>query len=285
MTDPKTPSGWGIQLSKLWMQSSMPFPVDVCELAQVFSKQRFSDPVGLIRPHGIAGIDGMLSRRKSKGDWCISYDEQVSSPGRINFTLAHELGHYLLHRTLRERFSCGQGDVLSSSDADEKRIEREANIFASYLLMPANDFRSFTDGNPVSIELLSACAERYGTSLTAAALKFIELTDEAAMLVMATDGFVCWSAPSRLARRARAYLPPGTPLPVSAEEGAPDGRMAGRGIWHPSCEAQEFTLTSDQYDMSIFLIRLLDVRHVVHEDEEVQDSYGFMTERLGGSPS
>jgi hypothetical protein len=282
MSESQTPSGWGIQLSKLWMLSGMPFPVDVRELAPVFSKQRFPDPVGLIRPHGIAGIDGMLSRRKTKGDWCISYDESVTSPGRINFTLAHELGHYLLHRTLRERFSCGQGDVLSSSHSSEKQIEREANIFASYLLMPANDFRAFVGRNPVNLELLSACAARYGTSLIAAALKYIELTEDAALLVMSTDGFVCWSVPSRLARLARSYLPPGTPLPAGAEGGVRGGRMVERGIWHPSYEAQEFALSSDQYAMSIFLIRLFDVHHVGHDEEEVRDSSRYMSERFSG---
>lgn len=63
MTEPTTPAGWGIQLSKLWIASGQAFPVDVRLLALEVTKQRFADPVGLVVPHGVAGIDGMLSMR------------------------------------------------------------------------------------------------------------------------------------------------------------------------------------------------------------------------------
>jgi hypothetical protein len=93
MSDPTTPPAWGSQLSKLWMASGQDFPVDVKVLALEVSKTRFpDDPVGLIKAHGISGIDGMLSRRKKKGDWCISYDETVTVLGRINFTLGTNWG-------------------------------------------------------------------------------------------------------------------------------------------------------------------------------------------------
>ncbi|WP_156926747.1 ImmA/IrrE family metallo-endopeptidase [Cohnella panacarvi] len=57
---------------------------------------------------------------------------------RQNFTRAHELGHILLH---------GQFDLNSPSDMtliDERTaaiMEREANMFASRLLMPTYIFR------------------------------------------------------------------------------------------------------------------------------------------------
>ena len=134
MSNPTTPSAWGIEYSKLWMMCGQNFPVDVKQLAPEVTKTRFPDePVGIIKAHGISGIDGMLSKRK-KGDWCISYDDTVTVPGRINFTLGHEFGHYLLHRTLREKFQCGQGDMLDYDGAESKKLESEANKFASYLL-------------------------------------------------------------------------------------------------------------------------------------------------------
>ena len=78
----------------------------------------------------------MLSKRNSKGDWCISYDEAVPIPGRMYFTLGHEFGHYLLHRKVREDgFQCGQGEMLVYESAESRQFESEANKFASYLLM------------------------------------------------------------------------------------------------------------------------------------------------------
>ena len=281
MSEPQSPSAWGIQLSKLWMMSGQSFPVDVGAIATTVTKQRFQDPVGLIRPHGIPGIDGMLSRRKTKGDWCISYDESVTSPGRINFTLAHELGHSLLHRTLRDQFSCGQGDVLGFGEADARRIELEANVFASYLLMPANDFRANVGTSEFTLESLGAGADRYRTSLTATALKFVELTEQSVILVMARDGFVCWSMVSRAARLVRGYLPPGTPVPDEALEVSPAGDHVGPGVWHRDYAAEQFMLASDSYDLVIFLVRLLDTRLVVHVEEEPQDAVDFMSNRFG----
>lgn len=282
MSDPQSAPAWGIQMSKLWMMSGQSFPVDVTAIATEVSKQRSPDPIGLVRPHGMAGIDGMLSRRRSKNDWCISYDENVISPGRINFTLAHEFGHYLMHRSLRDQFSCGQRDVVGFGEAEGRRIESEANVFASYLLMPANDFRAVIGTSRVSLETLRAGADRYRTSLTATALKFVELTEEAVLLVVARDGFICWSVPSRLARLARSYLAPGTPLPHEAHDVGANGRRVAPGVWHRAYEAEEFAITSDSYDLSIFLVHLLNVRHVIDEEEETQDAFDLMTERSSG---
>ncbi|RUS55086.1 hypothetical protein QI30_08970 [Kurthia sp. 3B1D] len=74
-------------------------------------------------------------------DACSSWDDNrlfimigsaLSSPSRIKFTLAHELGHYLLHYHLsKEDFN--KKDIY-------KRIEIEANYFASAFLLPAPAF-------------------------------------------------------------------------------------------------------------------------------------------------
>lgn len=53
---------------------------------------------------------------------------------RDRFTLAHELGHYLLHSK--------QGKLpMQASRKGSSRIEWEANWFAAGFLMPADDFR------------------------------------------------------------------------------------------------------------------------------------------------
>lgn len=290
MTEPTTPAGWGIQLSKLWTASGQPFPVDVKQLALEVTKQRFADPVGLVVPHGVSGIDGMLSKRAKKGDWCISYDESVTVPGRINFTLAHELGHYFCHRRRQVEFRCGQGAMLDYYGEASRKLEKEANVFASYLLMPAIDFRQQIEGQAVSLELLGAVADRYQTSFTATALKWLEITPEAAMLVVARDEFVCWSYPSKLASSKCAYLPPGTPVPESATQRLHASACRSRnswcgvpaGVWHPSLEADEAVIVSDQFEQAIFLVRFPSARGVVHEEEMEQDSFDVLTEPAEG---
>jgi hypothetical protein len=286
MTEPTTPVAWGIQLSKLWLASGQTFPVDVKVLALEVTTQRFEDPIGSVVPHGVPGIDGMLSLRAKKDYWVISYDETVSIPGRVNFTLAHELGHYLCHRMEQKRFCCGQSDMLDYNSGSSRKMEREANVFASYLLMPATDFRQQIAGATVSLSHLGMIAARYATSFTATALKWLELTDEAAMLVVARDEFVCWSYPSKSV--SSAYLAPGTPVPESAVARAQgsakhSGDIVLRvapGVWHPSLEAEESLIVSDQFDLTIFLIRYPGARSVEHVEEEVGDAVDGMS-KLG----
>jgi len=281
MTEPTTAAGWGIQLSKLWILSGQPFPVDVRQLALEVTKQRFQDPVGLVVAHGIPGIDGMLSKRLKNGDWCISYDEAVVVLGRINFTLAHEFGHYLCHRHRQGEFRCGQTDMLDYHSEASRRMEKEANVFASYLLMPAADFRQQIDGQAVTLTLLGEVADRYKTSFTATALKWLEITDEAAMLIVARDEFICWSYPSKLAANIGAYLAPGTPVPESAfyrlKTSANHSRntwcRVSPGVWHQLLEAEESVIISDQFDLTIFLVRYPGARSVEHDEAPEADAF------------
>ncbi|QAU35151.1 ImmA/IrrE family metallo-endopeptidase [Janthinobacterium sp. 17J80-10] len=290
MNDPATPVAWGIQLAKLWLASGQGFPVRVKDIALEVTKARFAEPVGCVIPHGIDGIDGMLSKRQKKNDWCISYDENVTIPGRINFTIAHELGHYLLHRKLRDTFQCGQVQILEYDSPESKRIESQANTFASYLLMPRTDFEVQIAGQPLSFDLLGHCADRYQTSLTATALKWLEFTSEAAMLVVADhDEFICWSFCSQAAKRIGAYKSPGEVVPPSVIEHlrsiafAPGGtRSVAPGVWHATEDAIEAAIISDQFEQLIFLIRFPSAVGVNHADEPESDTFTDLMEKAQG---
>ncbi len=58
---------------------------------------------------------------------------------RFRFTMAHELGHYILHANWFEKMSIlSVGESLStiSSDNNSRRLEIQANKFAAFFLMP-----------------------------------------------------------------------------------------------------------------------------------------------------
>lgn len=292
MTNPTTPSAWGIQLSKLWLASAQSFPVRVKDIALEVTKTKFADPIGCVIPHGIAGIDGMLSKRQKKNDWCISYDDSVTVPGRINFTIAHELGHYLLHRKQRDAFQCGQVQMLDYDSLESRRIESQANTFASYLLMPRNDFETQIAGHKLSFDLLGHCADRYQTSLTATALRWLEFTAEAAMLVVADhDEFICWSYCSQSAKRIGAYIPPGEIVPSSVLEhmrsnpqNLRESRRVAPGVWHATEEAIESLIVSDHFEQNIFLIRFPFASIVNHAEEPELDAFTDLT-KMGQRPN
>ena len=148
------------------------FPVDVpplaLEAARIFG---WSDPITQVQSAKIKGFEGALFADGERREWLLLYNEAVSSLGRVRFTQAHELGHYILHRQDRESFQCSDADMLNWSK-DDKDIEGQADLFASYLLMPLDDYRKQVTAM-VDLDLLGHCADRYGVSLTAAILKWL----------------------------------------------------------------------------------------------------------------
>jgi hypothetical protein len=98
------------------------------------------DPISEVRPAPIESFEGALFASDGRSRWMLLYNETLKSKGRIRFTKPHELGHYILHRLHRSAFECSAADMLHWSQ-DDKDMEAQADLFASYLLMPLNDFR------------------------------------------------------------------------------------------------------------------------------------------------
>ena len=60
--------------------------------------------------------------------------EEETSTGRLRFTCAHELGHWLLHK---KQFSgTGENAALRSGDESDNTLEVQANLLGSILLLP-----------------------------------------------------------------------------------------------------------------------------------------------------
>lgn len=180
------------------------FPVQVDELAVEYSRQCFPDsPIERVEGEVLGEFEGMLAAKKSQSKWMILYNSAVVSEGRKRFTVAHEFGHYILHRDQQSRFECGAGDIAAGDNQD---IELEADQFASTLLMPLDDFRRQVDGQKISFDLLGHCADRYGVSLTAAALRWIEIAEKRAVLIASRDDFMLWAKSNSAAYKSGAYF-------------------------------------------------------------------------------
>jgi Zn-dependent peptidase ImmA (M78 family) len=86
-------------------------------------------------------------------------------------------------------------------------IEREANEFASALLMPFDDFRrQISAKSEPNFEQLSDCATRYDVSLVAAILRWLRYTEVRSMIVVSRDGFVKWAWSSEPALKSGRFL-------------------------------------------------------------------------------
>jgi IrrE N-terminal-like domain len=189
------------------------FPIKVIDVArdysaQVYPRARITLVEGrAFNTRGSNAFEGaLILKPDGSGEWGIFYNSAITSPGRINFTLAHELGHYLLHRALvGESIYCGKGDLWDWSSSYRQR-EVQANTFASYLLMPLDDFRAQVKGfRRPSVQDFEAIARRYAVSTTAAILKWLEITDRRAMIVISRDGFIDWSWSSEPLLRTKCH--------------------------------------------------------------------------------
>lgn len=78
--------------------------------------------------------------------WVYVSNDAGNPIGRQRFTAAHELGHAVLHRdTMPEQFLADTHGMISDPDATLDPKEREANRFASELLMPDEICRARAD--------------------------------------------------------------------------------------------------------------------------------------------
>jgi hypothetical protein len=248
------------------------FPVDVESIAREFSRQFFPDaPITMVEGARLSkGVEGMLRPKPDgSGEWGILYNNSIGSPGRQNFTLAHEFGHYLLHRAeLAEGRACSGRDMGEWSNGRQRTrheiVEAEANTFASFLLMPLDDFREQIKGCAIDIDTMTAISERYVVSLTAAILKWLTMTDKRAMIVVGKDGFIDWAWSSEplfrtgihyRARQEVIELPPRSLAALgAAPETARNGAAHAPGIWPGTDPVREMTVFSPTNEMTISLL-------------------------------
>ena len=296
MSLPTTPEGWAIHLTKLLdhvrkAHAIARFPIDVASIAKDYSRQVFPDaPITMVEGLDLSkGLEGMLMPNPhSEGEWGIIYNTNIASPGRRNFTLAHELGHYLLHRKIRPLGLECTFQQMGNWRSEQGQIEAEANRFASFLLMPLNDFRAQISRQNIDIDLMQRLAERYAVSLTAAILKWLTITDQRAMLVVGKEDFIDWAWSSDPLLKSGIYYAARqrvTELPAQSlaaqnvdREIARIGVQHPAGVWQGQEPVQEMTVYGRQNEMTISL--LLYPRHgrsgwagAEIEEEPVSDTY------------
>ena len=187
-------------------------PVDVAELALQYSAQIAREtPILQVEDRNLPGCTGALVYSdEAPRKWGI-YCHLGQSPGRRRFTVAHEFGHYVLHRDMIERDGAFEGgiycDEKSVHQGAGEGIEREADSFAANLLMPLHDFRRILPARSrPGFDQLGTLAQRYGVSLTAAVLRWLEYTETRALVIVSNEGFALWSKASSPALNSGAFI-------------------------------------------------------------------------------
>ena len=123
------------------------------------------------------------------------------SPGRVRFSICHELGHYFIEEH-RELIVGGKvHNSLEPFKPAKNRIESEADNFASALLIPEVALRGFM-GSRAELPLgaILQLADDAQASVQATAFRYVTLANEACVAVISKGTKVLWSVASEPAQ-------------------------------------------------------------------------------------
>jgi len=157
----------------------------------------------LVRSSPVRGARANLVRVGTRG--IIGVAEGLPNEQR-RFAIAHELGHFEVHANVSWLGLCTGDDLIAGYHASGR--EEEANAFATELLMPADLFEPGCDVARVAWDAIERLAASFQVSLSAAAIRFVELSYERVAVVCCKDGRVAWTSHSadfhgRIERGAR----------------------------------------------------------------------------------
>lgn len=132
----------------------------------------------------IEGAGARLNRSINKG--FITVSNEIPEKGRVRFNIAHELGHYELHKDEKTLTICTDED-LNQWYQTQDHLEMSANVFAAELLMPENLFKPLVKNRKPSFAEIIKLASIFNTSIMATATKFVEHTDEVCCLFISRE--------------------------------------------------------------------------------------------------
>jgi len=140
-------------------------------------------------------FDGALLRSRTKFAGQILVRSGIREVGRKRFTIAHEIGHYVLHG--HQQTSCSSRVIEGWKDG-QPLPEREADTFASELLLPTTDVAKHVNNRWPSMQVVSDIANHYGASMMAAGRKFCDVASQPCALVWSSQRVIRWfhSSPS-----------------------------------------------------------------------------------------
>lgn len=122
----------------------------------------------------------------------ITVDAQIKNLNQKRFAIAHELGHYILHRGGNQYFSDDEKAFYKYHQKGNQ--ESEANEFAAELLMPRSRFEEFTVDKDFDINLIKETSRRFETSITSTSIKYSNFGHEPIALIFTQDGIIKWKS-------------------------------------------------------------------------------------------
>jgi len=161
------------------------FPFDPAEAAKWLEIHIESQP----NMHGATGAINLT-------DDPVIYHPTSLSPGLLNFTLGHELGHYYISGHTEQILSEGGQHFSRGSDFSHKKpiIEQEADHFSANFLMPSRLTKSLLENNNFGLDGILKLQKSAVTSITSSAIRSTQCDPyPVAIIMVGGDGLVRYS--------------------------------------------------------------------------------------------
>lgn len=145
-----------------------------------------------IKEKALQGSEGRILIKGDSG--IITISNNISSLGKRNFILAHEIGHFLMHKNSVSLFSDTE---MSLNEWYRKGSqENEANCFATEFLMPERIFVPMVENKKLSLTLIEELSSYFRTSILATFIRYIDYGKFPLMVIYIENGIVKWKKES-----------------------------------------------------------------------------------------
>lgn len=140
-------------------------------------------------------LNGCEATLVGYGDRAIATINPSGVRGRERFSVAHEVGHWHLHRG--QSFQC-RVDEPDGNLVSNRQLEKEADTFAAHLLMPGPLFNPQVRqlGQP-NFQQLADIAGQFEASLMATALRLANINTLPVIVACYDQGGRRWSLPAQ----------------------------------------------------------------------------------------
>ena len=132
----------------------------------------------------------------------IMINTAIKYEPRKNFTIAHEIGHAEIPHHKGHEYQCVSDSIGMGSG---NNLEREANEFASELLMPALFIVEQAQKSEIGLNLVKSIAEKCETSLTSSAIRYIKYCPDIAVLIVSENGKIKYCIQSDEMRNRKLF--------------------------------------------------------------------------------
>lgn len=206
------------------------------------------------------GVEGIRYRRLDgcearivgrRGRAIVSVREGVR-PARQRFSICHELGHWHHHRG--QFLCCASSDIREGAKDVAQAKEAVANRFASDMLLPPYLLRPIVNGmKSIEAKIVEQVANAFQASLTATAIKLVQLVSTPSMLVCHTRLGKKWhftgpSVPRTWSPKAEIdQASEGFSMLFQYRPNQPTAKRVGAHAWFDRRDAERFEILEQSF--------------------------------------